>query len=101
VGGIVNQFVGKITNEIIGKATGAIKDVFSGLGGQVPAEQLLAAQNAQEGFRAAEYGIANRFSPDYTTAEDAFGAATLEEATAINFAIDTNFDLPTIDWDIV
>lgn len=101
VGGVVNQFVGKITNELIGKATSAVKDIFSGVGGQVPAEQLLAAQNAQEGFRAAEYGIANRFSPDYTTAEDAFGAATLEEATAINFAIDTNFDLPTIDWDIV
>ena len=101
VGGVVNQFVGKITNELIGKATGAIKDIFSGSGGRIPAEQLLAAQNAQEGFRAAEYGIANRFSPDYTTAEDAFGAATLEEATAINFAIDSNIDLPTIDWDIV
>ena len=101
VGGIVNQFVGKVTNELIGKATSAVKDIFSGSGGQIPAEQLLAAQNAQEGFRAAEYGIANRFSPDYTTAEDAFGAATLEEATAINFAIDSNIDLPTIDWDIV
>ena len=62
VGGIVNQFVGKVTNELIGKATGAIKDIFSGSGGQVPAEQLLAAQNAQEVFRgferAAEYGAA-------------------------------------------
>ena len=62
VGGIVNQFVGKATNELIGKATGAIKDVFSGLGNRIPAEQLLAAQNAQEVFRgferAAEYGAA-------------------------------------------
>jgi len=63
VGGIVNQFVGKVTNELIGKATGAIKDIFSGSGGRIPAEQLLAAQNAQEGFRAAEYGINNRYSP--------------------------------------
>jgi hypothetical protein len=115
VGGIVNQFVGKVSNELIGKATSAIKDIFSGSGTRIPAEQLLAAQNAQEGFRAAEYGIANRFSPDYTTAEDAFGAATLEEATAINLASDIdfagfdtfanfddfNFDTVVIDWDIV
>ena len=62
VGGVVNQFVGKITNELIGKATGAIKDIFSGSGGRIPAEQLLAAQNAQEVFRgferAAEYSAA-------------------------------------------
>jgi hypothetical protein len=78
-------------------------DVNSGLGrlpALVPAEQLLAAQNAQEGFRAAELGLANRFSPDYTTAEDAFGAATSEEANAINSVI---IDPKTvvIDWDIV
>ena len=78
-------------------------DGNSGLGqlpALVPADQLLAAQNAQEGFRAAELGLANRFSPDYTTAEDAFGAATLEEANAINSVI---IDPKTvvIDWNIV
>ena len=100
VNGLVNQFVGKVTGELIGKATGAIKDVFSSLGSSVPAAQIISMQNAQEGFRAAEYGLTNEFSPDYTTVTDAFGSATLEEATAINVAFD-GADFPTIDWDIV
>jgi len=106
VGGIVNQFVGKITNEIIGKATGAIKDIFSGVGGQVPAEQLLAAQNAQEGFRAAEYGLTNEFSPygegSLTFFEGGIDAldTNLAPDTFVNFD-DFNFDTVVVDWDIV
>lgn len=126
VGGIVNQFVGKVTNELIGKATGAIKDIFSGSGGRIPAEQLLAAQNAQEGFRAAEYGQNNIYSPygisDGTSEafaagnEGAFAFRGLEEEFGgdlfneldTNLAPDTfanfddfNFDTVVIDWDIV
>ena len=112
VGGIVNQFVGKVTNELIGKATGAIKDVFSGLGNRIPAEQLLAAQNAQEGFRAAEYGINNLYSPygisDGTS--EAFAAANegfFDNSSEAFAALDSGFggfevpDAVVIDWDIV
>ena len=112
VGGIVNQFVGKVTNELIGKATGAIKDVFSGLGNRIPAEQLLAAQNAQEGFRAAEYGINNLYSPygisDGTS--EAFAAANegfFDNSSEAMAALDSGFggfevpDAVAIDWDIV
>jgi hypothetical protein len=128
VGGIVNQFVGKVTNELIGKATGAIKDVFSGLGGQVPADQLLAAQNAQEGFRAAEYGLNNPYSPygisdgtseAFAAGNEGFFSDGTSEAFAAgnegffgeldtNLAPDTfanfddfNFDTAVVDWDIV
>jgi len=128
VGGIVNQFVGKVTNELIGKATGAIKDVFSGLAGQVPADQLLAAQNAQEGFRAAEYGLNNPYSPygisdgtseAFAAGNEGFFSDGTSEAFAAgnegffgeldtNLAPDTfanfddfNFDTVVIDWDIV
>jgi hypothetical protein len=112
VGGIVNQFVGKVTNELIGKATGAIKDVFSGLGNRIPAEQLLAAQNAQEGFRAAELGINNLYSPygisDGTS--EAFAAANegfFDNSSEAMAALDSGFggfevpDAVVIDWDIV
>ena len=112
VGGIVNQFVGKVTNELITKATGAIKDVFSGLGNRIPAEQLLAAQNAQEGFRAAEYGINNLYSPygisDGTS--EAFAAANegfFDNSSEAMAALDSGFggfevpDAVAIDWDIV
>ena len=112
VGGIVNQFVGKVTNELIGKATGAIKDVFSGLGNRIPAEQLLAAQNAQEGFRAAELGINNLYSPygisDGTS--EAFAAANegfFDNSSEAMAALDSGFggfevpDAVAIDWDIV
>jgi hypothetical protein len=112
VGGIVNQFVGKVTNELIGKATGAIKDVFSGLGNRIPAEQLLAAQNAQEGFRAAELGINNLYSPygisDGTS--EAFAAANegfFDNSSEAFAALDSGFggfevpDAVVIDWDIV
>ena len=112
VGGIVNQFVGKVTNELIGKVTGAIKDVFSGLGNRIPAEQLLAAQNAQEGFRAAELGINNLYSPygisDGTS--EAFAAANegfFDNSSEAFAALDSGFggfevpDAVVIDWDIV
>lgn len=130
VGGIVNQFVGKVTNELIGKATGAIKDIFSGSGGRIPAEQLLAAQNAQEGFRAAELGINNIYSPygiaDGTSeafalgnegafygidgTSEAFAAANegfFDNSSEAMAALDSGFggfevpDAVAIDWDIV
>ena len=128
VGSIVNQFVGKVSNELISKATGAIKDIFSGSGGRIPAEQLLAAQNAQEGFRAAEYGLNNPYSPygisdgtseafaagnegffsDGTSEAFAAGNAGFFGELDTNLAPDTfanfddfNFDTVVIDWDIV